>query len=349
MLISVCMIVKNEAANVQRALNSIPPSFEKVVVDTGSTDDTVKIAERMGAKVGYFEWTNDFAAARNHSVRLATGQYILILDADEELAEDAESRLHSFIAKYPDKAGSVTIESTVKGECHQHQMLRWFPNNGLFAFQGIVHEHVVKNGQEADFEQTGLRVIHHGYQEEMYKDGAKADRYLKLYENHLKLHPEDGYMLYQLGKLHYSMGELHQAADAFDRCLTANERERLYFPVMLVMLGYVLKELGHSGLAEELLEPFTYEYPAFPDLFFLLGLLAMDTGKVRNIESRFQQALQIGETTQYTSVKGVGSFKAAYNLGIYYELTGNPAQATRYYKESASAGYAPAAARLQSL
>ncbi len=82
--LSLSMIVKNEAAHLPRCLASVRDLVdEMVVVDTGSTDETVRIAESFGARVGHVPWTGDFSAARNASLKLCTGDWILVLDADE--------------------------------------------------------------------------------------------------------------------------------------------------------------------------------------------------------------------------------------------------------------------------
>ena len=85
--LSVCMIVKNEERFLGQCLASVKDiAHELIVIDTGSTDRTVEIALEHGAQVGHFEWCNDFAAARNASIAPATGDWIVFLDADEELS-----------------------------------------------------------------------------------------------------------------------------------------------------------------------------------------------------------------------------------------------------------------------
>jgi glycosyltransferase involved in cell wall biosynthesis len=92
--LTLCMIVRNEAEVLERCLVSIQGLCdETVVVDTGSTDGTVGIAERLGARVHRFEWCDDFAAARNRSFDLATGEFILWLDADDVLAPESLRRV----------------------------------------------------------------------------------------------------------------------------------------------------------------------------------------------------------------------------------------------------------------
>jgi len=91
MTVSLCMIVKNEAANLAKCLESVADLVdEMIVVDTGSADDTKAAAKRLGAKVYDFTWTHSFAAARNESLAHASGKWILWLDGDEYF--DAENR-----------------------------------------------------------------------------------------------------------------------------------------------------------------------------------------------------------------------------------------------------------------
>ena len=86
MKLSACMIVKNEEHFLPQALESIQPLVDEIiVVDTGSTDKTVQIAEMFGAKVYIHPWQNDFSLHRNQSIGYATGDWVLIIDADEKI------------------------------------------------------------------------------------------------------------------------------------------------------------------------------------------------------------------------------------------------------------------------
>ena len=90
--ISQCMIVKNEEANIERALTwGKGIVSERIVVDTGSTDRTMEIARKMGAAVYEFPWVNDFSAAKNYALSKARCEWIVFLDADEYFSpEDAQ-------------------------------------------------------------------------------------------------------------------------------------------------------------------------------------------------------------------------------------------------------------------
>ncbi|MCL4691088.1 MAG: glycosyltransferase family 2 protein, partial [Candidatus Hydrogenedentes bacterium] len=87
--ISLAMIVKDEAVHLPGCLDSVRDAVDEIcIVDTGSTDDTLAVAKEYEAKVSVYLWSDDFAAARNESLRICTKDWILVLDADERIAVD---------------------------------------------------------------------------------------------------------------------------------------------------------------------------------------------------------------------------------------------------------------------
>ena len=99
--LSLCMIVKNEESNLARCLDSVRDlAGELIVVDTGSTDSTPRIAASYGAQVIPFDFTTvDFAAARNQAIARAKGRWILMLDADETLDPAGAPMIEELVAR----------------------------------------------------------------------------------------------------------------------------------------------------------------------------------------------------------------------------------------------------------
>src|SRR3954454_17988622 len=98
--LSLCMIVKDEEEWLERCLAAAKPAVDEIIiVDTGSIDRTVEIAESFGATVLHHEWTGSFSDARNVSIEAATGDWIMYLDADEVLVEDDAPRLHALTGR----------------------------------------------------------------------------------------------------------------------------------------------------------------------------------------------------------------------------------------------------------
>lgn len=100
--LSLCMIVKNEERFLEQCLLSVQGLVDEIIiVDTGSTDKTVDIARRFTEKVYAFQWCDDFAAARNESLKQATGDWIFVLDADEAIAEQDHALIRKLILSAP--------------------------------------------------------------------------------------------------------------------------------------------------------------------------------------------------------------------------------------------------------
>ncbi len=163
--LSACLMVKDEEVNLPRCLTSIKDFVDEIiVVDTGSTDKTVEIAESFGAKIYHHPWEDDFSKHRNLTVSYATGELIFVIDADEELVleKDVSSirkSLKKDIAKYP--AGAVLIKDIQKNEvAMQFTSARLF-KNGKVTYYGIVHNQPTISGHAIYIPYMHIR--HYGY------------------------------------------------------------------------------------------------------------------------------------------------------------------------------------------
>lgn len=135
--LTVCMIVRDEEERLQACLESLPPHDQLVIVDTGSVDRTVEIAQSFGAQVEHFEWVDDFAAARNYTETFATGDYIFWIDGDEVLT-DGHDLIRQFVADGVINAVRPSCRM-VTGQSHLRQeMLR---KRGFGEWRGKVHEY----------------------------------------------------------------------------------------------------------------------------------------------------------------------------------------------------------------
>ena len=194
MRISACYIVRNEAAKLARSLESLRGAADEiVVVDTGSTDDTRKVAEQNGARVFSFPWQDDFSAARNVSLTHATGDWILVVDADEYFPDGMARNLRQAIRRYgkekdllllvrrelDEDQGKVLLDSYVP------RVLRRV--NGL-AYEGAIHEEPRHKGKV--IERMGaipaeeMLMMHTGYSSTLSQ--AKGERNLALLKKELE-------------------------------------------------------------------------------------------------------------------------------------------------------------------
>jgi Flp pilus assembly protein TadD len=129
--LSVCMIVKNEEKYLPGCLESLKPiADEMIIVDTGSKDATRDIAEIFGARVFDYEWQGDFAAARNISLEHASGDWILVMDADERIAPSDHEILRSLIVKHDND--NIAFLMTARNYTYIFNGVGWFANDGAY-------------------------------------------------------------------------------------------------------------------------------------------------------------------------------------------------------------------------
>ena len=244
MRLSVAMIVKDEAKALPQCLTSIQGLWDElVVVDTGSRDDTVAIARNFGARVASFPWVDDFAAARNYSLDLCTGDWILVLDADEAvdaldhpgLREALEAgevqafclwirnylRSGAFIgADGPPQANDgVYAQGAAFSHHYSRRGLRLFRAQPGPVFQGRIHELADPYFEDRRLAVADLEVvIHHFGKTDVDRDRAKQAEYLRLALLEAAARPGDPRRLYnviQEGLMVEAWPEVLEAASAY--------------------------------------------------------------------------------------------------------------------------------------
>jgi glycosyltransferase involved in cell wall biosynthesis len=350
--LSLAMIVKNEARCLARCLGSIRAVADEIVIaDTGSTDDTVKIAREFGAKVPRFDWVNDFAAARNFALDQARGDWILVLDADEYASESLAAEIRAFIAG-PPQIGRLKIVSDFR---HQGQTLRsstfvsrLFPRGARF--EGRIHEQIASG-----LPRVNLRgdLWHDGYLET-----RKSERNISLLQSELTREPRSAYLHFQLALEFTSLGRPQEAFAALQQAREFMTWSDPVAPNVIVDFLYAAMESNRFAAGLEAIRAAEDRLADFPDFHHVCGLFYMryvgsDPARyiadLPKIEQSFRRSLALGETDKYKSVHGTGSFLANYNLGVFYHAMGDNAQALPCLESAARENYAPATALLKKL
>ncbi|MEE2657239.1 MAG: glycosyltransferase [Candidatus Latescibacterota bacterium] len=223
--LSVCMIVRDAAATVDRALSSIAAMADEIiVVDTGSADDTVQRVQAAGAQVYHFTWCDDFAAARNESLRHASGDWIFWLDADDYLLPEDAQRVAAAKKMSPDQAFYFTLQNTGGHDRTCFQQVKMFPNADGIRFERPVHETVVPTLRRLGIpvRPTDARVMHTGYADPQVV-AEKCSRYAAIMQKWIKQHPEDLDTHFRLGHTAYSDNDRETAVAHFDTVLASPE------------------------------------------------------------------------------------------------------------------------------
>lgn len=220
---SLCLIVRNEAANLRACVQPVLPLFDElVIVDTGSSDNTREVAEELGAKVIDFEWCDDFSAARNAALAHATGDWIFWLDADDRIDAENRLRLQELFERIsnqppeaPRRAYVMTTISISRHSSEPNTLIshaRLFPAQAGARWTGRVHEQIVPALEASGVEliHSDLRIEHIGYIDPALCQ-RKANRDLRLLRLDYATDPENAVTLFLLGTTYLRIGQTHQA------------------------------------------------------------------------------------------------------------------------------------------
>lgn len=332
-MLSLCMIVKNEENKLDRCLNSIAEYVEDIViVDTGSTDDTKKIAEKYTSKVYDFKWCNDFSKARNFSISKASNDWVLILDADEVIYEFDKEKIEKFININSKVVGRIKrinpFEDGKEIKKYIERVNRVF-NKNYFHYEGIIHEQVVsKDGSQYSMKSIDIEADHIGYLNEVIDGTNKLERNIDLLMEAIKSNPHDPYLYYQIGKSYYRKKDYNKAYDSFSKSVELCTDFRFeYTEDLIESYGYALLKCEKYTEAM-ILDEYKNYYGDSPDYNFIMGLIYMNNGKFQEAVVYFEKC--IGE--KEGKIEGINSYQPNYNIGVVYETLGFKEEALGFYQ-----------------
>lgn len=221
------MIVKNEESSIVKALSwGKGIVCEQIVVDTGSTDNTVKLARELGAVVYQVLWTDDFAAAKNYAIQQAKGDWIAFLDADEYMEPEDAAKLIPLLTELDKTDYYVMLTSWMQineaGRIFSGgTQARIFKRLPELKYQGRIHEMLTFRGTNivnytVDATEE-LAIFHTGYALNASMDKMKGERNARLILMELKEHPDNYDMMGYLGDAYMSMDQGEKEAETWYR------------------------------------------------------------------------------------------------------------------------------------
>ncbi|MEA2459308.1 MAG: hypothetical protein QOC95_2280 [Thermoleophilaceae bacterium] len=322
--LSLCMIVKDEEEMLPRSLAAAKPAVhEIIVVDTGSTDRSVEIAESFGATVLHHEWTGSFSDARNVSLEAATGDWIIYLDADEVLVEQDAPRLRALTGRVWREAFSL-VETNYTGDMEDgtaltHNALRMFRNRPEYRFKGRLHEqmaYALPGFLQERIEYTQLRIEHYGYLGVVRDAKDKSRRNLELLEQQVADGMDSAFQSFNLGSEYLALAEHKTAVDHFAKAWKMLEGDPgrtgyPYVPTLANRAVTALREFGDLDAADARANEALELFPGFTDLVFQQAWIERARGDDDAARALFRRCLEMGDApSKYSSVVGCGSYLA---------------------------------------
>ncbi len=327
--LSLCMIVRDEQEMLPRCLAAVAEAVdEMVVVDTGSMDATIEIARSFGARVLQREWTGSFGEARNVAFEAATGDWTLVLDADELLVAEDVALLRSLTGRTWREAFYVA-ETNYTGDLEAgsavtHNTLRMFRNRPQYRYSGRLHEQIADTLPAylpERVEYTNVRIEHYGYLGAVRDSREKSRRNIEL----LRLQQAEGeptaFLHYNLGAEYAVAGVPENARVEFERAwelLEADpERDTLQFaPALANRLVRSLRACGRHEEAIARAQDALERFPGFTDLVLEQAAAHASLEKHARAAELYEQCMAMGDAPRrYTATVGCGSYLPRIALG----------------------------------
>ena len=321
--LSQCMIVKNEEKNIETALGWAKGiAFEQIVVDTGSTDRTVEIAKKMGAKVFHFEWIDDFSAAKNYAIEQCKGNWIAFLDADEFFKPEDAKKLMTLLRqvqsdpKLRKKVNAINCpwahvdDAGIPFAINDQE--RIFRNTPETRYVGKIHEQIALD-EDTIARTTDFTIIHTGYSKASYAETGKLERNVAMLRQKLAEDPDDYNTKAYLADSLSGIGDEESCAEAESiyrdviengKDIFRTRRKKAY--IFLLNRYTALPELPPE--CEELCRKALRELPGDIDIEAYLGFIHNKNGKyseawdiLRGCEEKLTNSESINESMVFSA------------------------------------------------
>ncbi len=334
MSLSLCMIVRDEAEILATCLESVTGVVDElVIVDTGSRDETPAIAKQFGATVHSFPWCDDFAAARNTALGYTSGDWILVLDADEVLVPACVLALQQAIAQPNALVIQLLRQEQGATQSPYSLLSRLFRRHSALAYTRPYHESiddsvVALQRQETHWQILNLpdvAILHSGYQAERIQSRQKSERAARIMQIYYQQNPDDLYIASKLGALYLDRGEIQSGLALLEQAICQQPSEdaiafELHYHLAIAYtqlqerdraLKHYQAALQHSVLGHLKLSSYSN-----------LGSVLHDLERFPEAQTAFEAALTIDPTF------AVGH----YNLGLTLRAMGNLVDAIAHYQ-----------------
>ncbi len=297
--LSTCMIVKDEEKFLHKCLESVRNAVDEIViVDTGSTDRTVEIAEGFGARVYHHPWRNSFSEARNHSLKYASGDWILQIDADETLDQDDIPLMRQAISGAPQDCDAlfVALYNDLPEGRSKHYFQRIY-RRGRAHYEGIVHNQLVYSGRAMN---TEIRLYHAGYNLSKEEMKRKYERTGALLRRQIEQDPENTFAHSNLVRVYRNQELFDQAIEEGERALELKfSRATLAHRQMIASdMAYCLIQKGKFDRAEKVCLTVLEENPDNLDILFILGGIYFKNGEYEKALGLFKRFLRVKKEEQ---------------------------------------------------
>ncbi len=351
-LLGVHVLTRNEEQLLPRCLDSVKQiADEIIIIDTGSTDQTLDISRSYGATILSTNWEDDFSLARNVGLVHANTEWILYLDADEMIVTGMENMLE-LLDNQEAEAFWVEIISSVGARREErifYQTVRLFRNRDCYRFQGRIHEQIIPSILQRypieKIKQSPMQIHHFGYLPQIMKQKEKANRNLRLLQRTLMESPDDPFHTYNLGVTYCQLGQLEKGALHLRKAREITPPQASFRPSLIRDSAKILISLEEWEEASQLLTVEVNRYPDYPDLFYLIGQVLEHQGLLLEAFQNYQIATKCpNQPMKYITEDGMSTYRSFHAMAQIARELESLEEANLYYQKAlqSHASYEPA-------
>lgn len=341
--LSICLIIKNEEKYLSSCLASIEDiASEIIVVDTGSIDNSLLIARGYTDRIYSYKWKDDFSSARNFCLDKAQGDWILVLDGDEEVDRKCLDLLNKLIQDQDIDAYFVTInnnpENTQELMAISDLQPRLFRNNKQYRYRGIIYEQILDSilglkGRIAIV--RDIRIMHYGYINEDKINRHRLMRNIDLISKGLHQDEEETIKHFYLGREYYRH---HKFAEAMEHFLFVYDQADLqsdYLPELLRSISVSLYMLNRSAEALTFIDNAVTNFLEFGDLHYIKAVVYKNKYEYAKAYEAYKKCLTLpDQSLHHYSVYCLHKDKIYFYMGGLAEYFMDKDQALYFFLES---------------
>ena len=342
---------KNEEKNINSFFSSVQKHFENypheiIFVDTGSTDNTKKLASAYTDKIYDFTWIDDFSAARNFSISCASYDWILVLNCDEYILNLNLNDLQEMILNTPEGIGVIDCIDYYKinnlDHTYQLRLPRFFSRKH-FHYEDMINEQLVSlHDDPANITLLPLMIYHNRYNDTaehiIQKTHYSISLLLKMAEE-----KQNPYLYFQLGQAYSYLEDYENACYYYEKGFEYDvEPKQQYIQLMMISYGYALLNQQYYEYALSLKNIY-HEFDISADFVCLMGFIYLENNMLVEAMQQFTRATSINKTF----ATGNNSFIPTYYMAYINELCGDTENAVFLYEKCGN--YQPALDKLSLL
>lgn len=327
--VSLCMIVKNEEKFLYDCLNSVKDIVdEMIIIDTGSTDNSIAIANEFGAKIYFYSWNNNFSEARNYSITKATKDWILLMDGDDVLEKEDIEKVVNLI-NTSNKHGHFFKTLSIVDDSSKNYLynlnLRLLKNSNEYEYKGAIHEQITHKFEITDysnFKTEDIRIYHRGYTKEVSESKNKRERNIGILKEELKKYPYSPFHNFNMANEYFALGDIEQALKYYDIAYERMNIKSGYASKLILKRALCFIENRKYDKAIEALDKGLGYFENFTDIQFYKGYVYHKWKRYTLAIKAYSKAIEMGNAPiELEFINGCGTFRSFEALGnIYFEL-----------------------------